>query len=84
MLPTRYPSTALISCTQSSHIAGVRPVFELQRLRWRGRAPHSDADQLSRLTGVPALVWVGLFLVIAAGSLAAGGYLLAGTLIPTT
>jgi hypothetical protein len=59
-------------------IAGVRPVFELQRLRWQGRAPHSDADQLGRLTGVPAILWVGVFALIAFGSLAGGGYLLAG------
>jgi hypothetical protein len=57
-------------------IAGVRPVFELQRLRWRGRAPQSDADQLGRLTGVPALFWVVVFGLVAFGSLAGGGYLL--------
>lgn len=46
-------------------IGGVRPVWELQQLRRRGRAPDSDADQLARLTGVPGLVWVGLFGVVA-------------------
>jgi hypothetical protein len=60
---------------------GVRPVFELQRLRWQGRAPQSDADQLSRLTGVPAILWVGLFGVVALGSFAAGCYLLAAPLL---
>jgi hypothetical protein len=60
-------------------IAGVRPVFELQRLRRRGRAPQSDADQLARLTGVPGLMWVAVFFVAAAGSLAGGAYLLAAT-----
>ena len=39
-------------------IGGVRPVGELQRLRRRGRMPDSDADQLARLTRVPALFWV--------------------------
>jgi hypothetical protein len=62
-------------------VGGVRPVFELQRLRSRGRAPHSDADQLARLTGVPGLLWVGLFGLVALGSLAGGGYLLAGYLL---
>jgi hypothetical protein len=57
-------------------IAGVRPVFELQRLRYRGRAPHSDADQLARLTGVPALLWVGMFASVAFASLGTGTYLL--------
>jgi hypothetical protein len=52
--------------------AGLRPVIELQRLRRQGRAPDSDADQLARLTGVPALVWVGLFGLIAVLALLLG------------
>src|SRR3954451_20973072 len=43
---------------------GVRPVFELQSLRSRGRIPESDADQLARLTHVPALFWVTVFLLV--------------------
>ncbi len=31
--------------------------------RRRGRARTSDADVLARLTHVPAVLWVGLFLV---------------------
>ncbi len=42
-------------------LAGIRPVFELQHARSRGRAPDSDADQLARLTRVPGLMWVLLF-----------------------
>lgn len=42
-------------------LGGVRPVWELQRKRARGRAGTSDADQLARLTGVPGIVWVLLF-----------------------
>lgn len=42
-------------------LAGIRPVFELQHSRTRGRAPDSDADQLARLTRVPGLLWVLLF-----------------------
>ena len=38
-----------------------RPVFELQARRRRGYAADSDADQLAQLTGVPGLVWVGVF-----------------------
>jgi hypothetical protein len=45
-------------------IGGLRPVGELQALRWRGRARDSDADQLSRITWVPGLLWVGLFGVV--------------------
>ncbi|KUP96344.1 M50 family metallopeptidase [Thermobifida cellulosilytica] len=41
--------------------ASVRPVFELQSQRRRQPSPHSDADQLDRLTGVPGTVWVMFF-----------------------
>jgi hypothetical protein len=55
---------------------GVRPVFELQRLRRQRLAPHSDADQLARLTRVPGLVWVGWFAVVSLSAMAVGGWLL--------
>ena len=57
-------------------IGGVRPIGELQRLRWRGRLPDSDADQLARVTHLPAIFWVGLFGVVTVLALAVGGYLL--------
>ncbi len=57
-------------------VGGVRPVGELQRLRYRGYAPDSDADQLARLTHVPGLLWVGVFGVVNLVALLAGGYLL--------
>ncbi|QLQ39270.1 M50 family metallopeptidase [Micromonospora robiginosa] len=60
---------------------GVRPVFELRRQRSRGRMPESDADQLARLTPVPPLAWVGVFLLVAVGALVAGGLLLAGPIL---
>jgi len=53
---------------------GLRPIAELQTKRARRQAPSSDADQLHRLTGVPGLVWVLLFFVVAAGCLVIGGY----------
>ena len=53
-------------------VAAPRPVWELQRSRRRGRAPGSDADQLGRLTPLPALVWVGVFLLVTVGALALG------------
>jgi Peptidase M50B-like len=55
-------------------IGGVRPVLELQRSRRRGRAGRSDADQLARLTGVPAGVWVVLFALVAIGALAVSAF----------
>ncbi|MFE0459073.1 M50 family metallopeptidase [Kitasatospora sp. NPDC058965] len=60
-------------------LAGVRPVVELQRKRHRGGARDSDADQLARLTGVAALLWVALFAVVALACLVIGSsWLLAG------
>ncbi|WP_312867448.1 M50 family metallopeptidase [Amycolatopsis pithecellobii] len=54
-------------------LGGLRPVFELQSKRRRGAARDSDADQLARLTGVPAGLWVLMLGVIALGCLLAGG-----------
>ncbi len=52
---------------------GVRPVVELQLKRRRGQARDSDADQLSRLTAVPAVLWVLVFGVLTASCVIAGG-----------
>jgi hypothetical protein len=54
-------------------LAAPRTVVELQTARRRRRAPDSDADQLARLTRVPALVWVGVFLLVDVGALLLGG-----------
>ena len=54
-------------------LAAPRTVLELQSSRRRRRAPDSDADQLARLTGLPALVWVGFFLLVDVGALVLGG-----------
>ncbi|MBM7804308.1 hypothetical protein JOD57_000145 [Geodermatophilus bullaregiensis] len=60
-------------------LAAPRTVLELQGARRRRAAPDSDADQLARLTRVPAAAWVGLFLLadLAALALAAWWLLLA-------
>src|SRR5580692_9058076 len=50
-------------------LGGVRPVLELQRSRRRGGAGRSDADQLARLTGLPAGAWIVLFAVVSLGAL---------------
>jgi hypothetical protein len=62
---------------------GVRPVLELARGRRRNvgggsRAwtRGSDADQLARMTGVPAGLWVTLFALVALAALAVGASLL--------
>lgn len=63
-------------------IGGVRPVFELQKLRSRGRMPESDADQLAGVTHVPALFWVGVFLAVDLAALVIGAFMLAGQWLP--
>jgi hypothetical protein len=63
-------------------IGGVRPVFELNHQRRRGRMPYSDADQVGRLTHVHPLGWVGTFLTVNVLCLVAGGWLLARWLLP--
>jgi len=66
---------------------GVRPVLELARREYRGRrrrvargsrvwAGGSDADQLARMTGVPAGLWVALFALVTLAALAVGASLL--------
>ncbi|WP_408629928.1 M50 family metallopeptidase [Amycolatopsis aidingensis] len=55
---------------------GIRPVFELQLKRRRGAARDSDADQLARLTGVPAALWVLILAVLTVTCLIVGGSLL--------
>jgi hypothetical protein len=62
-------------------LGGVRPVGELQRLRSRGHAPDSDADQLARLTHVPGLLWVAVFGLVNLAVFALGGYLLVKPLL---
>lgn len=53
-------------------LAAPRAVLELQRSRRGGQGRSSDADQLRRLTGVPALLWVGVFGLVALFCLAVG------------
>ncbi|GAA1162696.1 M50 family metallopeptidase [Kribbella jejuensis] len=53
-------------------LAAPRAVLELQHSRRRGQGRTSDADQLRRLTGVPALMWVGVFGLVTLACLAIG------------
>lgn len=57
-----------------------RAVVDLQRSRRRQRGrSDSDADQLARLTRMPAGLWVGIFWLITAACLVTGGWLLLTT-----
>ena len=60
-------------------LAAPRPVLELQAMRRRGRARDSDADVLARLTRVPGLLWVAVFLFITLAALTAGASWLIAT-----
>lgn len=53
-------------------LAAPRTVLELARSRRRERSRTSDADQLARLTRVPAPLWVLLMLVVCLGAAALG------------
>jgi hypothetical protein len=57
-------------------LGGVRPIGELWRNRRLNPGSSSDADQLARLTHLPAVVWVALFGLATLGALAAGTWLL--------
>jgi hypothetical protein len=54
-------------------VGAIRPVIELQAKRRRGAARDSDVDQLARLTGVPAALWVLILVVVALTCLVIGG-----------
>jgi len=51
-----------------------RPVLELYGSRRRGQVSNSDADQLSRLTRIPATIWIALFLTVTVGALCLGAW----------
>ena len=77
--PVAWQGPAAYLLTWFLLVAAPRPVIELQRSRWRGAAAASDADQLARLTRVPGLFWVGVFLLITIAALAVGSWLLIQT-----
>jgi len=57
-------------------LASPKPVLELIGQRRRHRTPQSDADQLSRLSKVPAGLWLTGFLVVNSAGLVLGAVLL--------
>jgi hypothetical protein len=59
-------------------LAAPRPVLELAGARRHNGSTTSDADQLARLTWLPAIVWVGFFLVATVGALALGASWIVG------
>lgn len=55
-------------------IAAPRTAIELWSHRRRRRSRTTDADVLARLTHLPAVIWVGVFLLLNLGALALGGW----------
>lgn len=53
-----------------------RAVVDLARARRRPGGQGSDADQAARLTHIPAVLWVGFFLLVCLAALGFGGHLL--------
>lgn len=80
-LPATVQSTLAYLLTWILLIAAPKPVLELIRQRRRGRGRHSDADQLARLTRVPAALWTAFFLVVNSAGLIIGAGLLLPALI---
>jgi Peptidase M50B-like len=75
-LPAPMQSSLAYVLTWTFLLAAPKPVIELISQRRRGRARDSDADQLARLSHVPAGLWAAGFLVINCIGLVLGAVLL--------
>lgn len=69
----RWQSAVAYAGTWFLLLGAPRAVLELASARRRDRSRTSDADVLARLTHVSAVVWVVLFLLVAAATLATAG-----------
>lgn len=76
VLPAQVATWIAYLLVWSLLLAAPRSVVELQRLRRHGAARTSDADQLARLTGLPALGWIAVFWTVCVLALVVGGLLL--------
>ncbi|TWH72801.1 peptidase M50B-like protein [Modestobacter roseus] len=77
-LPAQWQAVFAHGVTWFLLVAAPVTVWELQAKRRRGAARDSDADQLARLTRVPGVVWVGVFLLVDVGALVLGTWWLVG------
>jgi hypothetical protein len=75
-LPPPIQSFLAYVLTWTFLLAAPKPVVELMRQRRRARTPHSDADQLARLTRIPASLWGAGFFAVNCAGLALGAVLL--------
>jgi Peptidase M50B-like len=75
-LPAAMQSGLAYVLTWTFLLAAPKPVIELIRQRHRQQTPESDADQLARLTNVPARLWAAGFLFVNCAGLVLGAVLL--------
>jgi hypothetical protein len=75
-LPAPMQSGLAYVLTWTFLLAAPKPVLELIKQRRQQRTPHSDADQLARLTRVPASLWTVGFLIANCAGLVLGAVLL--------
>jgi hypothetical protein len=75
-LPAVMQSGLAYVLTWTLLFAAPKPVLELMRQRRKHLTPQSDADQLARLTRVPASAWAAGFLVANCAGLVLGAVLL--------
>lgn len=76
LAPGKWQSAFALFATAFLLLGGPRTVLELQASRRRDRRRRSDADQLARLTRVPGLVWVAVFLLVTIACAYGAGVLL--------
>ena len=74
--PAAMQSALAYVLTWTFLLAAPKPVVELIRQRRRHRTAESDADQLARLTHVPASLWATGFLIVNCAGLVLGAVLL--------
>ncbi len=72
--PDQWQSAFAYLVTWFLLLGAPRPVVELYSSRRRARASGSDAAQLARLTGIPAIIWIGVFLAVTVGALGVGSW----------
>lgn len=70
--PTELVTGAAYLMTWTVLLAAPRSVAELHRSRRRRPDRTSDPDQLAAVTGVPALVWIGVFWLVCVAALVLG------------
>ena len=77
-LAEQHQSTFALLLVSFLLLAAPRAVLDLHRTRRRRGGSSSDADQMARLTRVPALAWVGFFGIGTIGCLVGGFALVLG------